>query len=147
MEQRKFVPKKRRLIDGFLLINSSLFIYAVFRHASFTLSLLFWPAVILNLGWILFWFFVVTPFTQVQIVDNILIGRTPSLKQVNIPLKEVHQVKTLSPLPGLKRKFFKDIWSVEGQRMRIHRKFLGESQINAIMLAIEKYPFQEGAQS
>lgn len=141
-KEKIFRPRRRRLLDLLLLANCLVMILFAFHpiHA-FSLGIL---CLSMSSLLVLLWFFIITPLMTIKIVSNTISGRDGKGMMQTIPFRKIHFTNTIVSPEGMKRIFFKDIHSLDGKIIRIHRQFLGEGQVNKIIVTIERYPFRDG---
>lgn len=137
-----FKPSRRRLFDFLLTLNTLLLVIAAFtRSTPFAIGVFF---TVTNTAFISVWYFVLTPIMTITIANNTVSGRDGKMVMQSIPFRKIHFTNTIVSPEGMKRSFFKDIHSIDGRTIRIQRQFLGEGQVNKIIVTIERYPFREG---
>ena len=88
-------------------------------------ALLISVVIFVNLLIIAVWLLLITPLMTIRIVNNVVTGRDGKLVKQSIPFRKIHFTNTIVSPEGMKRKFFKEIHSVDGETIRIHRLFLG----------------------
>jgi hypothetical protein len=97
-------------------------------------------------GFVLFWIFIITPISTVELTPQSITGRGPNFKKVTIPLRKVDIRVTNATLTNWRRRYlWKDIWSIDEKCVRLYRRVLGERSVAKIMTVIERYPFRETA--
>lgn len=141
-KEKIFKPRRRRLVDLLLLLNSLGLIFVAFKSVSPAAVAIF--CISMTCFTILIWVFVLTPLMTIRIGNNTVTGPNEKFRRESIPFRKIHFTNTIVSREGAKRIFFKDIHSIDGRIIRIHRQFLGESQVNTIIVTIERYPFREG---
>lgn len=138
---RVFKAKTRILFDLLLVTNSVFFVLFAMQIMPF--ENLKVDAIAVNVAFIFLWYGVASPLTKIRIDQGIIYGRSASFRKVSFPLRRVHHVKTMAPITPFLKWFYKDIWSIDGQRIRLHRRIIGQDQVRKIMVVIQDYPFKE----
>ncbi len=141
-KERIFKPRRRRLLDLLLLLNAAGLVFFAFKP--FTAGAVGIFCFSMSSFVVLVWVFLLTPLMTIKIANNAVTGRDGKFALQSIPFRKIHFSNTIISPEGTKRIFFKDIHSIDGRIIRIHRQFLGESQVNSIIVTIERYPFREG---
>jgi hypothetical protein len=137
---RTFRPNFRVVVDVLLIFNVFLFVVYALLQVDFTFLLI--AGLIVNSLFILIWFLVISPIVTVQIFQNEITGPSLLFKRKSLTIRSIDHNRLYST--GNPRKsFVKDLWTVDGQRIRLYRKFLGEGKVGTIISIIEKYPFRE----
>ncbi len=140
-QHKSFVAKKRRLLDLLLYLNCIFFVVWVTEALKPPVLLLL--VLGLNGALITVWFAVLRPLTRIDIIQGTLCGRSEKGRKVSFPLRKVYLSKTLRRQSRFSRWCYKDIWSLEKQRIRFYRRALGQYQLRILMVMIQNYPFRE----
>jgi hypothetical protein len=94
-------------------------------------------------SWVILWFLGIRPFYKIEIVDGKVFGPSPAGRRVSFPLRKIDHRKILLRTRKQKILGYRDIFSIDGSRIRLCHRFLGKPAVCDIMEIVEKYPFRE----
>jgi hypothetical protein len=92
---------------------------------------------------ILFWILWVRPVYKIEIIEGKVYGPSPAFRRVSFPLRKIDHRKILHRTRKQKIIGYRDIYSMNGSRIRLCHRFLGKPAVCDIMEIVEKYPFRE----
>ncbi len=144
-ERHVYKPSLRFLFDCLLVLNSFLFALAASRALppDFLLS----AGAGFNLFLMLSWFLVVRPLFEIVIENNAITGPFKVFKRQSILLRKVDLRRSLEYHRRAEFLGYRDLWSVDGERIRLYRRFLGKTRQYNIIKVIKEHPFHETAAS
>ncbi len=131
MSNKTFYVRKRFLFDVILVTDVALvFLYAV---TTVNLPAFMMAGVILNMLQILIWVFWASSALKIQLTDQDISGPSENLKKKTIPLAKVDKWRTETLRSSTKKKGYVDIYSFEGDKIRLIRPVLGRGQCYIIL--------------
>lgn len=110
----------------------------IFLYAITTVNLPAFIAtgVILNLLQILIWFIWAAPVLKVRLTDQEITGPSDTFKKKTILLTKVDKWRTETLRSSTKKKGYVDIYSFEGEKIRLVRPVLGRGQCYIILESV-----------
>jgi len=138
-----FYPTLRFLFDWLLILNS--FIFALMASHVFPDDLLISIAVGMDIFFIASWFILLRPLLKIVIENNAVTGPFKLFTRKSILLRKVDLRRTLEYHRRAEFLGYRDLWSVDGERIRLYRRFLGKSRQYQIIKLIKDHPFHETA--
>ncbi|OGW72513.1 MAG: hypothetical protein A2Y02_00450 [Omnitrophica bacterium GWA2_52_12] len=142
--QQLFRPRTRVLIDLLLISNSLLF--AVLAMQIVPDRLLFSFAAGWNFFLIGIFYGIIRPLLYVEIRDGAVVGPSLLFKRDSILIRKIDVRRSLEFHHKSDFWGYRDLWSVDGRRVRLYRRFLGKRNQYKIIMAIKDHPFRESAQ-
>lgn len=136
-------PSWRFLFDWLLIVNSLLL--ALLASHVFRDDLLIAVGVGFDIFFVLSWFVLLRPMLKIVIENNTLTGPFKLLTRKSILLRKVDLRRTLEFHRKAEFLGYRDLWSVDGERIRLYRRFLGKSRQYQIIKLIKAHPFHETA--
>lgn len=131
MSNRVFNVRKRFLFDVILITDVALiFLYAI---TAVNLPAFMAAALILNFLQILIWFLWVSPVLKVALTDQEIIGPSKNFKKHSIPLSKIDKWRTESLRTKTKKSGYVDVYSFEGESIRLVRPILGRRHCYIIL--------------
>ena len=131
MANKTFYIRKRFLFDVILITDVALvFLYAV---TTVNLPAFIMVGLILNVTQILIWVFWASSVLKVQLTDQDISGPSEKFQKKTIPLAKVDKWRTESLRSATKKKGYIDIYSFEGEKVRLIRPVLGRGQCYIIL--------------
>jgi len=142
--QRKiFYPSLRFLFDWLLILNS--FLFALLASRVFHENLLISIGVGMDVFFIAVWFILLRPMLKIVIENNAVTGPFKFFTRKSILLRKVDLRRSLEYHRKAEILGYRDIWSVDGDRIRLYRRFLGKTRQYQIVKMIKEHPFHETA--
>jgi hypothetical protein len=92
-----------------------------------------------------FWFAWIRPVYKVVISDGKITGPSPSGRRISFPLRKMDHRKILLRTRKQKLIGYRDLYSLDGMKIRLVHRFLGKAALCDILEIVEKYPFRETA--
>ena len=138
-----FYPTLRFLFDWLLILNS--FLFALMASRFFHEDLLISIGVAMDIFFLLSWFFFLRPLLKIVIENNAVTGPFKLFTQKSILLRKVDLRRSLEHHRRAEFLGYRDLWSVDGERIRLYRRFLGKTQQYQIIKLIKEHPFHETA--
>ncbi len=135
-----FKPVAYLFIDAILIVD--ILILAAHGVTGISVPILLTASILIDIPIFLIWL-VIAHFLKVEIADNIIKGPSVFWAKQSIPLRKIDHTRITS---DKRSRMVKDLWSVEGTRVRLYRLFLGRPQICEIMNILQKHPFRETGQ-
>ena len=142
-ERSVFYPSLRFLFDWLLILNSFLFALMASRvaHEDVLVAI----GVGADVFFVLAWFFVLSPLLKIVIEDNAVTGPFKLFNRQSILLRKVDLRRSLEYRRKADILGYRDLWSVDGERIRLYRRFLGKTRQYQIIKLIKEHPFHETA--
>ncbi len=143
LSRHVFKPSLRFLFDWLLLLNS--FLFALMATKVVENNSLLAVGTGINLFLILTWVLIIQPLMQVEIKAGGITGPSDLFIRKSFLLRKVDVRRTLEY--NRKKEFwgYRDLWSVDGEHIRLYRRFLGKSAHYQIIKLIKEPPFHESA--
>ncbi len=141
--QQLFRPRTRVLID-LLLISDSL-LFAILATQIVEERLLFSLAAGWNCFLIGIFYVIVRPLLYVEIRDGAVVGPALLFKRDSILIRKIDVRRSLEFHHKSDFWGYRDLWSVDGRRIRLYRRFLGKRNQYKIITTIKDHPFRESA--
>ncbi len=139
-----FWPRTRVLTDLLLFWAVLLLLIATFKMVP-----LHWLLAV-GIGWaVIFssiWFLWIRPVFKIVIKEGTIFGPSRTFKRVSFPLRKLDHRKLLRRTPKQKWIGYRDLYALDGSRIRMWHKLLGKLAGYEIMEIIEKYPFRESSE-
>ncbi len=144
-ENKIFRLPVRVLIDGLLILNSSVFVAlaANFLTERAALSL----AMGCNMFLVGLFFLILRPMLRVEIREGALIGPALFLKRDSILLRKIDVRRSLEFHRRADFLGYRDLWSIDGRRVRLYRRFLGKTNQYYIVKMIKNHPFRDSVEA
>ena len=138
-----FIPRTKILFDWVLHFVVFLILLSVFNLMP--AAVLFTGGVFVALCFVWGWFFWVRPVFMVTIVNGTITGPSPQFTRQSFPLRKLDHSKILLRTRKQKIVGFRDLYSIDGIKIRLCHCFLGKLAVYEIMEIVEKYPFRQSA--
>jgi len=142
-KKKVFYPTLRFLFDWLLILNS--FLFALLASRLFSEAKLMALGGGLNTFFILSWFILLRPMFKIVIENNAITGPFKVFKRTSILLRKVDLRRTLEYHRRAEFLGYRDILSVDGERIRLYRRFLGKTKQYQVIKLIKEHPFHETA--
>ena len=142
-ENAVFYPSLRFLFDWLLISNS--FLFALLASRVFPEDLMISIGVGVDIFFVLMWFFILRPLLKIVISDNTVMGPFKLFTRKSILLRKVDLRRSLEYHRKAEILGYRDLWSVDGERIRLYRRFLGKTRQYQIIKVIKEHPFHETA--
>lgn len=134
MGNRTFYIRKRFLFDVILITDVALiFIYAI---TTVNLPAFIAAGFFLNFIQVLIWVFWARFVFRVQLTNQDITGPSESFKKKVIPLIKIDKWRTETLRSATKKRGYVDIYSFEGEKIRLIRPFLGRGQCYIILESV-----------
>lgn len=143
VERLSVYPTPRFLFDWLLILNSLLL--ALLASHVFDQDLLVAVGIGTNVFFILTWFMLLRPLLKIVVENNALTGPFKIFTRNSILLRKVDLRRSLEYHRKAEFLGYRDIWSVDGERIRLYRRFLGKTRQYRIIKLIKDHPFHESA--
>lgn len=140
-ERSVFYPSLRFIFDWLLLLNS--FLFALLASRVFNEAVLLSAGVGLNVFFILTWIVLLRPMLKIVIENNAITGPFKLFNRQSILLRKVDLRRSLEYHRNAEFLGYRDLWSVDGEKIRLYRWFLGKTRQYQIIKAIKGHPFHE----
>ena len=145
LPRQVFKPTLRFLFDVLLLFNSLLF--ALLAAKAIQAGVLLSIGAGVNLFFILIWILLVRPLLQIEMKDGMISGPSDIFTRKTLPLRKVDVRRSLEYSRRSEFLGYRDLWSVDGEHIRLYRRFLGKAKHYQIVKLIREHPFRESAPS
>ena len=138
-----FKPSFRFIFDWLLLMNP--FLFALVATKVGVIAGLLAAGVGINIFLILTWILIIQPLLSVEIMDGAITGPSKVFVRKSFLLRKIDVRRSLEY--HRKKEFwgYRDLWSVDGEYIRLYRRFLGKSAHYQIIKLIKANPFRESA--
>jgi len=138
-----FYPSLRFLFDWLLILNS--FLFALLASRAFNEQKLIALGFGMDVFFILSWFILLRPLLKIVIENNAVTGPFKLFTRKSILLRKVDLRRSLEYHRKAEVLGYRDLWSVDGERIRLYRRFLGKTRQYQIIKVIKEHPFHETA--
>lgn len=112
---------------------SLIFLYAI---TTVNLPAFIAAGVFLNILQVLIWFVWASPVLKVRLTDQDITGPSDKFKKKTIPLAKIDKWRTETLRSATKKKGYVDIYSFEGEKIRLVRPVLGRGQCYIILESV-----------
>ena len=140
-KERHYTPSFRLLID--LLLGINVVFFMVYAGKLLPGSVALTLGVVFNAAFLFFWFVILRSRLTISIVKSKISGPSVFFNRQEILLRRVDLRRTLEYHRKDMMLGYRDLWSIDGEKIRLYRRVLGKEQMKSLMKVVKEYPFRE----